>query len=213
MAARDWFRNEDWNSTIEEEFFKKLRRSRGKAQHLCIQAGHLADTHPEAALMLVQQYLARKDEEFYEGHLSRALHNQGRAFLALNRVDEAVQSFQQALEQERKYPLMITTAWSDFCLLVATQGLQGHFEEALKVLAERRSQLVFPLDRFQWLAAHALIRAAQGDREAAKEHAIQALNVAQAEHSGFRYHPRIGLVGAEEENLREKMLALAHSIQ
>ena len=42
-------------------------------------------------------------------------------------------------------------------------------------------------------AASALIKAALGDSEAAKEHAIEALATAKASHSGFRYDPKVCL--------------------
>jgi len=94
-------------------------------------------------------------------------------------------------------------------MLVATQNLESYFQDALQVLEENESQLIFPVDKFKWYAAHALIMAAQGDREAAKEQAIRALDATKTSHSGFRYHPKVGLVGAEYEALRDRLLALS----
>jgi hypothetical protein len=76
-------------------------------------------------------------------------------------------------------------------------------------LAANQSQLLFPVDKFKWHAAHALIQAAQGDRDSAKEQAIKALDAAKLNHSGFRYHPKLGLVGPEHEALRNRLLELS----
>ncbi len=94
-------------------------------------------------------------------------------------------------------------------MLVATQTLEPYFQEVLQVLTENKSQPLFPVEKFKWHAAHALIMAAQGDRETAKDQAIRALDVAKANHSGFRYHPTVGLVESNYEALRDRLLALS----
>lgn len=88
-------------------------------------------------------------------------------------------------------------------MLVATQTLEPYFQEALEVLRENRSQPLFPVEKFKWYAAHALILSAQGDRQAANHQAVKALEAAKANNSGFRYHPAVGLVGSNYETLRE----------
>ena len=47
MAADDWYRNKNWEDTVEDEFEARLKRSRGefnKAQYLRIQASLLLDS-------------------------------------------------------------------------------------------------------------------------------------------------------------------------
>ncbi len=94
-------------------------------------------------------------------------------------------------------------------MLVATQTLEPYFQEVLQVLTENKSQPLFPVEKFKWHAAHALIMAAQGDRETAKDQAIRALDVAKVNHSGFRYHPTVGLVESNYEALRDRLLVLS----
>jgi hypothetical protein len=100
-------------------------------------------------------------------------------------------------------------AWSQFAILVATQDLKEHFQVALNILTENQMSVMFPVDRFEWHAASALIKAAVGDRKAAKEHAIEALAAAKASDSGFRYHSKVGLVVDKYETLRDRLLALS----
>lgn len=205
MAPKDWFRNEEWNATIEAQFFEKLRRARDKAQYLCIQSGHLAKAHPEAALELLKRYFAL-GEDF---HMASAFLNEAAAYLTLGRIDEAIRSYRKALEREREFPNLKTAAWSEYALLIATESREPDYDEVLQLLEERKSELMFPVERFKWHAANALIRAAQGHRQEAKEHAIKALDAARTDDSGFRYHPKVGLVGSTYEDLRNKLVQLS----
>lgn len=97
-------------------------------------------------------------------------------------------------------------------MLVVTRGLKAYYQEALRVLGEVEPRdLVFPLSRFRFHAASALILADNGDTKAAKENAIKALNAAGAHHSGFRYHAKLGLVGDRYKSLRKDLAAIAGS--
>ena len=131
------------------------------------------------------------------------------AFVALGQTGEAVDSYKKALERERQRPSYRTTAWSEFVLLVADRRLESDFDEALRVLGENQSGLIFPKLMFAWHGAYALIQAQMGHRQGAKEHAVKALEAAQMGHSGFRRHPKIGLVGSEHDGIRKKLRHLA----
>jgi len=94
-------------------------------------------------------------------------------------------------------------------MLVATMNIKSQFTKALQVLSENQTRLMFPVERFTWHAASALILAAQGEHNQASQHAAKALEAAQAKHSGFRYHPTVGLVGSKYETLRDKLIGLS----
>ena len=143
--------------------------------------------------------------------IATAFLDQATALLTLGRVDDAILSLQKALSRERQYPNLKTSAWSEFAMLVATQNLESYYQDALQVLVENQSKLMFPVQQFEWHAATALIRAAKGDRVAAKDHAIRALDAANTSNSGFRYHPKVGLVGSKYETIRDRLLALSGS--
>jgi tetratricopeptide (TPR) repeat protein len=205
VSSDEWFRNSEWNPAIEARFFEKLGRARRKSQYLRIQSCHLATNHPQTALALLEKYFAL-GEDF---DFAQAFVGQATAYLALGKFDDAMRSLEKALDRECAFPNLKTAAWSEFAMLVATLNLKSQFPKALHVLSENQSGLLFPVEKFKWHTASALIMAAVGDRKNAKEHAMKALDAAKANHSGFRYHPTVGLVGSGYEALRDRLIELS----
>jgi tetratricopeptide (TPR) repeat protein len=199
--SEDWFRNKTWDDTVERRFKEKLRRARRKAQYLRIQACTLARSHPEVALRLLDQYFAmREDFDEAQAHVDRAT-----ALLAQGRIDEAIGAYEAALKREAEYPHLLTGAYLDLPYLIATRGIQEKYAEAMELLKNHKSRLMFPVDYFRCHAALALIAAARQDSPAAKDHALQALEAAALDHSRFRNHPTLGLVTEVYDDLILKL--------
>jgi tetratricopeptide (TPR) repeat protein len=190
MSDGDWFRNRTWNASVAAEFEAKLKRARRKEQYLRIQASTIAESHPEVALRLLGRFFALPDQfDAAQAHVDRAT-----AYLAQGRIPEAVASFESALSRESEFPKVLTQAFIDLPFLIATRGIREHYDRALQLLSQHRARLMFPVDRFKWNAAHALIANHRG--EPFQEFSRTALAATQTEQSGFTYHPRVGLVGA-----------------
>jgi hypothetical protein len=205
VNQHDWFRNTSWDSEIEAAFFKKLARVKDKSQHLRIQASFLASRCPDVALRLLDQYFASGEHfDMAQAHVDRAT-----AYLCLGQWASAVLAYEAALAREASHPHSQTQACLELPFLIAKERLSQHYDRAIALLEIHKKRLTFPVDRFRWNCAVALIRSEQGDRHAAQQSARVALVASKEAHSGFRQHPRIGLVVAMDESLRKRLTELA----
>ena len=205
MARDDWFRHTEWNAEIEAAFFEKLHRAREKQQYLRIQASTLARHHPEVALRLLDKYFELGDHfDYAQAYVDRAS-----AHLALGDTERAIAAYETALAREQQYPNLLTQAYLDLPFLIASRRIGARYDQALQLLRQHSGRLTFLVDHFRWHAAHALILSAQGDTSLARQHAQRALETATLDHSGFRYHPSVGLVGTQYEEVREQLSAAA----
>ncbi len=201
----DWFRNTEWNAEISARFHAKLARARRKEHYLRIQAGTLARTHPEVALELLDLYFTLPDDfDHAQGHVDRAT-----ALRALGAPEAAADAYEAALDREAEFPNVRTQASLELPFLIATAPLPHRYTRGREVLDQSKDRLMFPIDRFRWHVAMALINAESGERMAAGTHAAAALEAAGAESSGFRYHGRLGLVGDTMAPWVRRMAALA----
>jgi tetratricopeptide (TPR) repeat protein len=205
VAHEDWFRNAEWSSDIEAAFFAKLKRARDKSQYLRVQACTLAAAHPRIALRLLDQYFAMGDHfDAAQAHVDRAT-----AFLSLGQVEDALASYEAALTVEAKRPNYQTQASLDLPFVIACQGIVARYEQALDLLDRHQPRLSFPVEYFRWHTSRALISGAVGITAEAKAQARLALAAAEKDHSGFRYHPSVGLVGDSYQQIRQRLASLA----
>ncbi|MDH3527053.1 MAG: hypothetical protein OEN49_04980 [Gammaproteobacteria bacterium] len=195
MATDDWYRNKKWNEEIEKEFFSRLKRARSQRdQYLVIQALTLAKHYPEASLRLVNFYFETRKKKFDD---MRALLARAEALLELAEIDEAMVAYRAVLAREEAFPNHQSDTYVNYPYIVATHGIESEYDNALKILDQHAHRLAFPLDRFKWHAAKALI-------EKDAKHASQALAATKVKKSGFRFHQNLGLVGTEHaETIKE----------
>jgi tetratricopeptide (TPR) repeat protein len=199
----EWFRNTTWNESVERAFDEKLLRARRKEQYLRIQACTLARSHPEVALTLLDRYFELPDDfDHAQAHCDRAT-----ALTRLGRISEGIASYEAALAREATFPNLKTAAYLNLPYLIATHEIREQYDRALELLQAHEARLMFPVDRFLWHAARALIAADTYEPAVARVHAEKALEAAACEHSGFRHHPSVGLVTAEYDSVIEKLEA------
>lgn len=205
MMTTDWYRNTTWNESVERAFNEKLERARRKEQYLRIQACTLAGSHPKVALELLDRYFQLPDDfDHAQAHVDRAT-----ALLALDRVEDGIAAYEAALAREAVFPNLLTQACLDLPYTVAAHGIREQYPRALELLHQHESRLMFPVDRFRWHAARALIAADFREDEVSRAHAQRALEAVASEHSGFQHHPCVGLVTVQFDGVIEKLKALS----
>ncbi len=213
MAKVEWFRRKTWTEADREAFFDRLRRSRTsfhKAQYLSIQALELeeADTDAgrEAAIELTDVLLRDYPED---SQLAMAYLTRARVFRSKSDVTSTVDAFRHALQAQRDHPGMHTGAHREIAWFVAVTPLPKLFTEAMSVLDEFGGHDAFPSMQYLVCGARALMLFALGDRPLAGRWAQQAIQAAEQTHSGFRYHPTIGLVTRCDEQIHARIKAIA----
>lgn len=203
MGADDWFRYEHWSPEIEKRFFEKLGRARSQRdQYLAIQALKLAPHDPAITLKLVDHFFEARKEEFHD---LTALMARAEAYLFLNELNKSVDSFKAVLEHEKQSPNHSSNTRITLPFLIAQNKIRGEYEFALDLLIENADNFTFPVDKFRWQAACALIFEDQGLVDEARKHARMAIEIANIRKSGFQYHQDLGLVGDGENQVVKSM--------
>lgn len=206
MAKHDWYRNTDWNETISSAFFEKLKRAKDKSQYIRVQACMLVKAHPNIALDLLERYFALGEHfDMAQAYVDRAT-----AYLSLGNIDSAIASYEMAVERERVFPNVRTSASLDLPYLIAMNGLSDRYDQAFSMLSSPTDGLMFPVERFKYHAARAMILCSSDSAAAATE-ARLALESAALDHSGFRYHPKLGLVSEKHASTLAKLRGLCNA--
>lgn len=207
--SKEWFRRTNWTLTDQEEFFTRLGRSRGqfqKAQYLRIQATYLENKYPSVSLELLRLVVSEFPEP---SQLAQTYLQMAHCHLRLTELDLAIQCFRKALAQEADLPSVLTQAYLDFPVFVVASNRIDLFPEVDCILGDHASQLTFPADHYKYHMCRAIIADHNGDGVAASQHASAALSAAAQQHSGFRYHPKVGLVKKQDKTIQKKLVALA----
>ena len=208
MTSADWYRNEVWNESVSDSFFKKLSRARSQRdQYLAIQALTLAAKDPHAALDLVNHYFETRKEAGY--HDAQALLARVRSYTSLGDVEATIEAYKELLKIEEALPNITTGACYEYPYLVARLNLQTEYPLAMSVAKKAATNSVFPVDIYKACAAQAMILNFRGLFQEAQVQARRAVEAAQIKKSGFRYHQNIGLVGREHKNVYKALLQIA----
>lgn len=211
--SEDWFRKTTWTGSDEEDFFSRLNRSRkhNRSQYLRIQASHLAGvgvpSTTEAALQLLEILFAQYPDgmEMASAYLQKA-----ECLVALGRTRESLEFFKKSIDFQRSFPNVHTQAPLEYGLVVIEHDLRDEYPLVLEVLEEFEPFVSdFPVDRFRISGVKAVIFFQSDNKKDAVKNARRALAEAETRHSGFRYHPTIGLVGDRDAALLKRLEEIA----
>ena len=205
--ADDWYRNTSWDDSTSLAFEAKLARAHKKDQYLRIQACTLATARPRVALQLLDRYFELPvciDRAQAHVDMATALH-------ALGEEDMAAAAYEAALEREEEFPNVLTQAYLELPLLIATAPLPDRYQRALELLDDNEDRVKFPVEQFRWHASRAFILHAQGRVGPGSHHAQLAVVASQCSDSGLRYHPTFGLIDGQYDGLVQRLADFAES--
>ncbi|TGK07691.1 hypothetical protein EHO59_06210 [Leptospira semungkisensis] len=215
----DWFRGPVWDEQTRLEFFQRLARSRGsfhKAQYARIKAHGLFESGDPERINESLKLLKTVEAEWPEpSEMAMCYLQMAQCHAALGQQEAAIESFEQCISAQRFYPNLQTRVLLDFPEYIAVNRLVNLYSRALELLSEWEKQgaaTVFPADKFTALASRAIFANDTKNLEQAIDLANQALSVSEVQHSGFRYHSRLGLVESEDPLLSAIQLLAAGKV-
>lgn len=194
----EWYRRKTWTKIDEEEFFAKLGRARknSRAQYLKIQAIELVDTKKKELLIVAETLLNKMLAEYPDDNFNKgsALHTLADIYKLNEDYKLAIDFYKQVLDFEKIYPNVRTQAYLDYSELVVKTNKSELFDELEKMLLERYSGLMFPIEKYKVNSILSILNNTKGQQEKAEQYADLAEQFATADTSGLRYHKYLGVV-------------------
>ena len=157
----DWYRNTDWNDEIEAAFFDKLSRARTQRdQYIVLQALHLAYSHPEVCLKLVDFYFSTRTDNFHDDRARRAASS---AQFALGGYVDALDNYLRILREQDAEKDIYVGSPLVFAFLAARYRSTDHYAAALEEIRKMPAPGPNSLDeQFRLRAAKALLLSETG---------------------------------------------------
>jgi tetratricopeptide (TPR) repeat protein len=211
MARDDWFRRTTWSALDAADFQARLKRSRGnasKAQYLRIQAVYLAEAgNHEAALSLLDQQLRDHPTSF---ETTQSLLQRAQSLDALDHQEEAIASYRASLKAQTDFPNVRSGVELYFAWFVVMRKLASLYDDALRLLEqyESRPGIRLPVEQFRCAVVRAFIADERGQTDASRHFAVRARQAAAADHSGLRYHPKLGLAEPIDSEVAQRLAAI-----
>jgi tetratricopeptide (TPR) repeat protein len=199
----DWFRKKTWAKDDEEHFFTKLSRARknGRPQYLKIQAIELLYTKDNKLLNIAKELLQKVLDDYPDNNLEKSsvYKTFGDIFLLEKNLEKAIEYYRKAIDFEKVYPNVKTNSDIIYSKLIIKNQLTNEYFNVEKILEEKISGLLFPIDKYKVFSMLAILNYYNSNIQTAKEYALLANENAQAETSGLSYHKHLGIVSERDD--------------
>lgn len=195
--AVEWYRNTEWTPEISDHYFRKLARARSsRDQYLTIQAGHLCRDFPQVSLELVDLYFSTRTNTWND----LAAHNiRASAYKFMGDEVRAVAAYKVSVAEQKSRRTLITNINVEAAFYVASKAILDDYDFALVALAEAiKDGLNWPVLRFKFCVATAIVALHYGEKGTALTHAQLALEFAGVPMGPLRQNPTLGLVRLDE---------------
>ncbi|NOT51099.1 MAG: hypothetical protein HOP10_07455 [Chitinophagaceae bacterium] len=211
MAADDWYRNKNWDDTIETEFEARLKRSRGasnKAQYLRIQASYLLDSSDKNNQLVGLRLMNRMITDFPTEEFSVifGIEQLGDYYFKTGVYDKAEHYFRIVTDHyKNKNSRSGTSATADLKLAetILNSNQSNKLNEAYKLCKDYPlDELTFNNDKFYYAELLAQLCDKMNKNHEAKEYAKIAIEISKITQPQLSRHKTIGLVHATDNQLR-----------
>ncbi len=209
----DWYRRKTWTQKDEEEFFAKLGRARkdGRSQYLKIQAIELIETKDKKLLEVAELLLNKMLTEYPDDKLNigPALQALGDIYKLKEDLDSAISYYKRAIDFEAVFPNVQTQAYLNYSELIVKTERTEVYKAIEKVLEEKTTGLLFPVEKYKVFSLLAVINKHFGKTEKVKYYENLVEQNANSETSGLRYHKYLGVVKERDswlDRLIKKMI-------
>lgn len=213
MTQLEWYRQTEWTREIEDEFERRLSRSRGQGpEYLRIQAITLADQHkPDlalAAINLAKRHLGLSEKGISSAQMWAII---AQANVILGRHDDAVNAFRHSILREFERPNVRGYHYVDFAWYVATNSVVELYPEVLAAIGTnmQKQDLVFPATQFRYFGALALIADDSGEQSDSQRMAQKAIDAADVNRGPFWRYPFLGLFSQRKDSVHSRLERLA----
>ena len=215
MSSTDWYTRETWNQEFAVEFWQKISRKRDprmKAQLIRIQAAHLEKANLiDDALSLLDVILNEYPESF---DISQVYHQLGECYVKKDKIEDAIDALKKSIAIENEKPNYQTGSWLTFAVLITEHKLTKYYPD-FTALIERmttrpggiEARTRFPLEQYYFYGTLSNIEKHNGNIENSKKYAELALAASEKTESGFRYHPKLGLVQEKNTPFHSSLVA------
>ncbi len=204
MYNDDWYRHKTWDAQIEKSFNETLRHARLKQDFLRIQASYLTADYPKVSLKLLERYFALG----LHFDMAFAWYDRAMAYTSLGQIEQALEAFCEALEEENMNSDVLTPAYLAMPKLVADLTIDTWYPKALETLQRYAGRRKRPRDHYEWSAVSALIYSHMGQHVEAQKYAQDAMDIVKKQASGVSYKSKTWIVREDDmhQNLFNKAL-------
>jgi hypothetical protein len=209
MGTEDWYRNETWNSEIEEAFEARLKRSRGayyKAQYMRIQASYLLSSKKSDIQNIGVILMKRMINDFPTETSSTIFgHEQlGDYYFSKSDYENAIYYYDIVNDFYEKGKRNGTSGIADLKLIdiILKGNRKNQYKKAYNICKNYQVENIsLNSDKYYYYELFALLCDKLKKQDEAKQYAMKALEMAEITEPQFRYHKNVGLVNASNEQL------------
>jgi tetratricopeptide (TPR) repeat protein len=203
-VAEEWFRSGDWSEEAQADFEQRLRRARtyNRAQYLRIKGLALEAAGETAGARELWNRVLLDDGEFAELQGYPTLEHLGDSYAGEDPAS-AEQYYRRLLSENPSLKGTTATQHIKLAELLLRRGRPEDLDEAEALLTDwvDAAQSPFPNAHFRWNLAVIRLAEARRDRQAAREAARRALNLADRG-PVFPRHQTVGVVETDRATLK-----------